>query len=115
MRGWWGRARCWRRWDRLGDWRSAKEPFDEQSPQMSAAVDHADQVNSVLQWKVEEENLPKPIGDWKSPHIRSSDCRTKNAAPLSGWVESKSSVSSAARRNRSATSTPAFSAYQTHC
>src|ERR1017187_7025623 len=19
MRGWWGRARCWRRWDRLGD------------------------------------------------------------------------------------------------
>src|ERR1022692_3011991 len=54
MRGWWGRARCWRRWDRLGDWRSAKEPFDEQSPQMSAAVDHADQVNSVLQWKVVE-------------------------------------------------------------
>jgi hypothetical protein len=50
-------------------WRSAKEPFDEEALQMAAAVDYADQVNSVLQWKVEEKYLPKPIGDGKSPHI----------------------------------------------
>jgi hypothetical protein len=48
---------------------SAKEPFDQQPFQITAAVDYADQVNSVLQRKVEKKNLPKPIGDWKSPHI----------------------------------------------
>ena len=38
---------------------SAKESFGEKSFQIAAAMDDANQINSVLQGEVEEENLLK--------------------------------------------------------